>query len=143
MTLPLEPVPNNEALRRHLTALRDSLITLHKALIDSERAAYEQTFGRIESPNRLLQLLIKDPWFVWLHPLSQVVISIDGLLEADEPLTSENVLQITDIVREMLKSSEAGQGFPRSYFEALQREPEVVLAHAEVVQHLKKRLPGI
>jgi hypothetical protein len=38
---------------------------------------------------------------------------------------------------ELLKASEEGQGFGRSYFESLQREPDVVLAHAAVMKVLK------
>jgi hypothetical protein len=32
----------------------------------------------------------------------------------------------------MLRPSEEGDGFERSYYEALQRTPDVVLAHASV-----------
>jgi hypothetical protein len=38
----------------------------------------------------------------------------------------------------LLVASEEGQGFARSYFEALQREPDVVMAHAEVGKCLKE-----
>ena len=58
-------------MRPQLNGLRDALLNLHKVLVDSERASYEQTMGTIHSPNQLLQLLINDPWFAWLHPLSR------------------------------------------------------------------------
>ncbi len=38
-----------------LEALRQGVLKLHKALIDSERVTYEQTVGRIQSPNHFLQ----------------------------------------------------------------------------------------
>ena len=139
MSAPLQPSSDANQLRQQLSALRDSLLALHKALIESERIVYEQTFGTIESQNRFLRLLIDDPWFAWLHPLSELVVLMDETLDADESLTRENTTRLVDQTRALLKTSEEGDGFPRSYFEALQREPDVVLAHADVMKRLSGR----
>ena len=64
----LDPAPD---FRRQLSQLREAVLELHKALVDSERVSYEQNLGTIPSPNHFLQLLTNDPWFAWLHPLSQ------------------------------------------------------------------------
>ena len=39
----------------------------------------------------------------------------------------------------LLAPSESGEGFSRHYFEALQREPDVVLAHREVTKLLGRK----
>jgi len=44
---------------------------------------------------------------------------------------------MTNEVGKLLTASEEGEGFPRRYFEALQRQPVVVLAHADVRRALK------
>jgi hypothetical protein len=129
------PAKANLASQR-LESLRGSVLTLHKALIDAERMAYEQAFGTVESQSKFLQLLITDPWFAWLHPISELVVAMDEALEAEEPVTMEQVKHLADKTRALLKASEEGQGFERSYFEALQREPDVVLAHSEVTKRL-------
>ena len=49
--------------RRQLAQLREALLALHKALVDSERISYEQNLGTIPSPNHFLKLLTDDPWF--------------------------------------------------------------------------------
>jgi len=123
--------------RQNLGALRLSLMALHKTLIDSEKAAYQETFGEIASPNQFLQLLISDPWFAWLHPVSELVVAIDELLEGKEAVGEANAGAIVKQTKTLLVASEEGEGFARSYFEALQREPDVVMAHAEVVKCLK------
>lgn len=120
--------------RQRLQTLRISLLTLHKALVDSERTEYESTIGKIQSPNHFLQLLTSDPWFAWLSPLSQLIVSIDEALDSKEPLT---VLGVEALVRQsarLLVASEQGPDFAQHYFEALQRDPEVVLAHADVTK---------
>jgi hypothetical protein len=128
---------DTDPTRQRLEALRESVLALHKTLMDTERMAYEKTFGVIESQNKFLQLLISDPWFAWLHPLSELVVVMDEALDGKEPVTAERVKQFATQTRSLLKASEEGQGFERSYYEALQREPDVVLAHAEVTKRLK------
>jgi hypothetical protein len=129
------PAKANPASQR-LESLRESVLALHKTLIDAERTAYEQAFGTVESQSKFIQLLISDPWFAWLHPISELVIAMDEALEAEEPVTMDQVKHLADKTRALLKASEEGQGFERSYFEALQREPDVVLAHSEVTKRL-------
>lgn len=124
---------------QQLAQLRDSLLVLHKALIDSERVGYEETFGKLTSPYAFLQRVISDPWFAWLHPLSELVVVIDELLDAETPPSVEAVSGVKIEIRRLLVASEEGHGFSRSYFEALQREPDVVLAHAAVIKLLGPR----
>jgi hypothetical protein len=126
--------------RQRLDALRGSLLNLHKALVDSERVEYERTIGKIQSPNHFLHLLTSDPWFAWLSPLSQLIVSMDEALDKKEPLTVASVDALIGQSRRLLLPSETGDGFSKHYHEALQRDPDVVLAHGEVsrVHHAKK-----
>src|SRR5882762_5033050 len=110
--------------RKRLEEVRQALLTLHKAIVDSERITYEQTVGAIQSPNHFLQLLTKDPWFAWLQPLSQLIVSIDEMLEAKEPLTPALVEAEVKEASRLLAPSEISEGFSRHYFDALQRDPD-------------------
>jgi len=125
---------------QRLDTLRGSLLTLHKALVDSERVEYERTIGKIQSPNHFLQLLTTDPWFAWLSPLSQLIVSMDEALEEKEPLTPCSVDALVAQSQRLLLPSEMGEGFSKHYDEALQRDPDVVLAHGAVskLHHAKK-----
>ena len=134
------PIPSEpEGARQRLTELRHALLKLHKTLVDSERVGYEKTIGQIKSPNHFLQLLTTDPWFAWLRPLSQLIVAMDEALDAEEPLTVAKADALTQQAKLLLVATEASEGFPGHYHEALQRDPDVVLAHAEVV---KLRKPG-
>jgi hypothetical protein len=119
-------------LRRMLTDVRHGLLGLHKALIVAEQVTFERIYGRVDSTGQLLQLVMNDPWFTWLHPLSNMVVRIDEVLDDDEELTTEEVAILLTEVRALIRPSELGDGFERSYFEALQRAPEVVMAHCEM-----------
>ena len=46
-----------ENFREHLAQLREAMMQLHKALVESERHSYEQNIGTIPSANHFLKLL--------------------------------------------------------------------------------------
>jgi hypothetical protein len=75
---------------------------------------------------------MKDPWFAWLHPLSNLLVRIDQMLEEEAEVSVAKASSLLDEARALLRPSEMGDGFERSYYEALQRMPDVVLAHAQV-----------
>lgn len=121
-------------MQERLQQLRDALLKLHKILVDSETATYEKTFGKIPSPNHLLRLLTNDPWFAWLHPLSLLIVSMDEALDEKEPLTTGKVDALVKESARLLVASETGEGFSHHYFDALQRDPDVVFAHADAAK---------
>jgi hypothetical protein len=120
--------------RQRVMALRAELLHLHKALLESERTGYEKVFGKIGSPYQFLQLATTDPWFAWLRPVTQLIVAMDELLEAKEPITAAAVVALVDQVRTLLIPAVDGEGFSRHYDEALQRDPDVVFAHAATVR---------
>jgi hypothetical protein len=130
-------------LRESLTELREALLRLHKALMESERAGYEQTFGKISTPYQFLHLLTTDPWFAWLRPMSQLIAAMDEALDAKEPLTAAGVDAFTGQTKVLLVPTTSGEGFSQHYDEALQRDPDVVFAHAAAAKLVRSRTGGV
>lgn len=129
------PMPGNGSSResvRRLTDLRNGLLGLHKTLLDSERATYEHDIARISSAGELLRLVMYDPWFAWLHELSELVVWIDEALDAEIPPDGLEAERLIAQARDLVAPREAGTGFAKRYFDALQRDPDVVLAHAKM-----------
>jgi hypothetical protein len=123
---------SSDHTKQRLTDLRNGLLSLHKTLLDSERGTYERDIARISSSGELLKLVLYDPWFAYLHELSQFVVLIDETLDADEPPLGMDAERLIEQSRELLAPNETGKGFAKRYFEALQRDPDVVLAHARM-----------
>jgi len=121
-----------DPIQQRLTELRNGLLGLHKTLLDSERARYERDIARISSSGELLKLVLYDPWFAWLHELSEFVVLIDETLDAEEPPAGIEAERLIAQAWELLAPDEMGTGYRRSYFEALQRDPDVVLAHGRM-----------
>jgi hypothetical protein len=126
----------SESTLQRLGQLRKPLLHLHKTLLDLEREAYERAHDRVENSYELLQLVLHDPWFAWLHSLSELMVQIDEMLDAKEPVKESDAIAVIDQVRILLTPSEIGSGFQKKYFSSLQQSPDVVLAHSEVVRHL-------
>jgi hypothetical protein len=125
-------LPESSQRDAHLDHLFQALLRLHKALLDDERVSYERVHERIQSNGAFLQLVLDDAWFAWLRPLSQVMAKLDEFGEADESRGGLDSATLLASIRALLTPSEEGTGFGRHYYEALQREPDVVLAHAAV-----------
>ena len=142
---PEEPSPAataadlTDATRERLSQLRTNLLNLHKVLLEDARVAYELDRGRVGTSATFLQLVINDPWFAWLHSLSELIVRIDELLRKDAPTSEADATVLLGEVERLLIASESGDGFHKRYYEALQRQPAVVLAHADVRRTLKTR----
>jgi hypothetical protein len=139
--IPTRPIREDDPVRKPLTALRDALLNLHKTLIDSERAVYERDVGPIKSPNHFFQLLTNDPWFAWLRPISQLIVAIDETLDAKEPLTKVSVDALMRQSVFLLVPAQSSGDFAERYVAALQRDPRVILAHAQVAKHIGSGKP--
>src|ERR671939_1863082 len=82
-----------ELTRDGLKDLRQGLLRLHKTLLDLERRDYERARGRISNSYEFLQLVLKDPWFDWLHRLSELIVQMDESLDTrdtENPMTEED-----------------------------------------------------
>ncbi len=121
-------------VRERLTELRNGLLKLHKAVLDSERAAYERDVERISTTGQYLNLVLNDPWFGWLRELSQFIVLVDETLDFEDPATSSDADRLIARARELVAPSENGAVFARRYFEAMQRDPGVVLAHRDMIR---------
>jgi hypothetical protein len=129
---PALPAP----LREQLTEVRRQLLRLHKALMDDERVRYERVHGRVEGSGTFLQLVIHDPWFAWLHPLSELVVHIEETLAGEESSPETQADAAIAEARALLRADEQGTVFQQHYHRALQEVPAAVMAHAEVMRAL-------
>jgi hypothetical protein len=120
--------------RERLTALRNGLLEHHRRLLDSERAVYERDVARIATPAQYFNLVLADPWFAWLRELSQFIVLMDEALASREPVAAAEGDRLIAEARELISPAENGSGFGQRYFEAMQRDPAVVLAHRDMMR---------
>jgi hypothetical protein len=125
---------NEQSAIHFLTNVRTPLLTLHKAILDHERAAYEKVVGPI-TPAAFLQQLISGADFRWIAPLSTVIANIDELLE-DEKTTAEDRIAGAQAVAALFDSEAPSNAFRQRYLTLLQESPSILHEHGRVVQAL-------
>ena len=126
--------PMAEETRERLKALRNGLLRLHKSLLDSERALYERDVQRITGPGQFLGLVMEDPWFAWLRELSQFIVVIDEMLDLEGPPAPADAGRLINEARTLLSPGEGAAGFSGKYYDIMQRDPNAVLAHGEMMK---------
>ena len=132
----------SENTRNNLKSLRQGMLRLHKLLLDTERIGFERARGKIGNSYEFLQLALKDPWFDWLHRLSELIVQIDETLDglnSDKAATEKDAEALIERVKLLLSPSESGTEFQKNYFLALQQSPDVVLLHSELMKLLSER----
>jgi hypothetical protein len=107
--------------------MRRELLDLHRALVDSERREYERVRGRM-TDRAFLEALIGAPELGWLSPLTSLIVRLEEALEEGAA-----VQDCVDELRKLLRPNADGVGFQRKYADAMQRSPEVVVAHGRAV----------
>src|SRR5215216_7795988 len=96
-----------------LKVLRQGLLRLHKTLLDLERRDFERARGRISNSYEFLQLVLKDPWFDWLHRLSELIVQIDETLDpnSETPATEADATALLERAKALLAPAETGSEF--------------------------------
>ena len=145
MAQPRDPYTNqgdgrDTPARQKLVALRQALLRLHKTLLDMERRDYEKAHG-VVTTGELFRLVVDDAQFAWLHNISEFVVRIDETLSSDEGVTEEGAHVSISLARKLFAPSETGDGFQKQYFDAIQRDPAVVMEHAELVRLFNNEPP--
>ena len=135
----MSSAPTPAEVHQRLTDLRNALLYHHRILLYSERDFYEHEVNKIASPNEFLALVIDDPWFAWLHELSELIVLIDEAQDNKEtPVTSTDADRLVAQSRALLMPSENGRGFGQRYYQAMQRDPDVIIAHGQVTKLIAK-----
>lgn len=124
--------------RALLERVRRALLELHQRLLAAERIAWEAMHGRVAGNAEFLQLALRDPWFLWLRPMTALIAAIDEVfLEPEAARERETTLPaLLSAARDLLRPDDQGSDFQQRYFDLLQRFPDVAVAHGAFITAL-------
>ena len=88
------PGMSDTTVRHKLSNLATALRHFHSALLDHTKGDYEFLHGRVEGPFALYNLVLNDPHFQWLRPLSGLMATLDEVIDRKEPLGERNVRDV-------------------------------------------------
>ena len=121
-----------------LRALRLPLLALHKAVVGTERRTIERVHGEL-SGAQFLQIVSDPLRYGWLQPFSSLILALDDTLDVKGDNENEIATpdELFERARELLLPPKADTPFGRRYLSLMQKEPELVLAHAGVAKLLR------
>lgn len=121
-----------------LQTLRLPLLALHKAVLGTERRTIEAVHGELGGA-QFLQIVSDPLRYGWLQPFSALILAIDDTLDVHDDQQDEIASpdELFERARELLLPPKAATPFGRRYLSLMQREPELVIAHAEVAKLLR------
>jgi hypothetical protein len=126
---------NEQSAIQFLKDVRKPLLTLHKSILDHERAAYEKAVGPI-TPAAFLQQLIGGAEFRWIAPLSTAITNIDELID-DDKATADDKVAGAQAVAALFEADAPDNAFRQRYLPLLQESPVILHEHGKVVQALR------
>jgi len=126
---------NEQRAIQFLGEVRKPLLTLHKAILDHERAAYEREFGPV-TPAAFLQVLINGAGYRWITPLSAVITNIDESLDAKDATEADRIAAAQAVGA--LFSGEESVAFFERYQALLHASPEVLQRHGQIAPLLRQ-----
>jgi hypothetical protein len=126
---------------QEMQEMRHKLLDLHKAIIDVTRIAHERIHGRV-SAGEFLRTLVEGAEYAWLRPLTALIVQLDELDEAQDPVAVLDAEAWRGELAMLLHADAEGGDFQRRYAELLQASPDVGVAHAAVTRALRAQKAG-
>ena len=117
-----------------LKAGRDSLLKLHKSLLDRERAIYENMNGPVNA-GQFLNILLEDPDFAWLRKFSTLIVEIDELFDQKDAITDGVIEAHISKLKDLISMDGEDEAFRAKYQAALQQDIDAA-AHQGVLRSL-------
>ena len=133
-------MPDESAHKPALLEIAAALRELHRSLLGVVREEYEREVGPVGGPGHLLGLATEHPFFAWLHPMSELIVDLDTLLD-QELLPQGTVAAVRLEVDRVSQASDLP--FWGKYAPLLQTAPEVVMSHARLRQAMKSLPPAV
>jgi len=115
---------------------RDSLLKLHKSLLDHERAIYEGINGPVNA-GQFLNILLESEDFAWLRKFSTLIVEIDEMFDQKDGVTDEAVKLHIEKLRDLISMKDEDEGFKAKYQSALQLDLDAA-AHQGTLKELLK-----
>ena len=116
--------------RNKLDALAKALKAYHKALLHFARGEYEFLHGPVKNEFELYSLVMNNPDFQWLRPLSGLMATLDDVLDSKTTtLTQRNVDDVKGALGLLYSDADARfadfrAGYARAKSDAAVRETE-------------------
>ena len=132
--------PQDQARRAVLNDLAKALRGTHKALLEAVKRDFEAQHGPIGGPLKVFKLVMDDPFFAWLRPLSGQMALVDERIDDKAKLEESEMRDMHDAVRALFEDRAAPESFGAYYAARLGADADVAALHAPLLETLGRML---
>ncbi len=122
--------------RAKLKNASQSMLRLHKTLLDAAKVDYEAKNGAINGANQYLQLVLDDPHFAWLRKLSSMIALADEATSRLRPAVESDAQVLLGTLKNLLLFRDGDEDFNDQFQTALQNNADAVLIHNNALKHM-------
>ncbi len=119
---------NSNGPKARVRDLERALAGVHKQLIVVLRSEFEAAGGQVAGPLQLLELVVSDPHFAWMAPLTKLLLEVGDGDRAPDAHSVEALLVDTKALFEPAASDD----FAVRYAERLQKDFDLLSAHRDL-----------
>lgn len=119
-----------------LKKARNTLLKLHKSLLDFERTGYEGVHGPLTA-GAFLNLLLEDPDFSWLRKFSMLIVEIDEMFDIKDGIDPAMIDAALEKVRQLAEMEAPDENFRARYRYGLQNDVTAAGLQAELKNRLE------
>ena len=106
-------------------------MTLHKSLIDFERAQYEMVHGRLNA-SQFLNLLLEDEKFAWLRKFSMLIVEVDEMFDLKDGISAEMVTTNLAKMRQLVAMEDPDEYFKSKYKSGIEKDQSAAESHSRL-----------
>ena len=110
---------------------RNILLSLHKSLLDFERAGYEQMHGKMNA-SQFLSVLLENESFSWLRKFSMLIVEIDEMFDLKDGISDEMVNSNIWKIRELISNEIPDEAFRGRYQFVLDNDKLAATEHGRL-----------
>lgn len=112
-------------LKQDLIGFSTALRHFHSSLLDLTRLEFEQRSGTQPNAFTLFNLVMGEPSFQWLRPLSGLVATLDEVIDAKAPLGNPQVRDLERAIGELFSALEPKYAEFRNEYGRFKNDPRV------------------
>jgi hypothetical protein len=123
-----------------LAGVSEALREVHKELLALARQEVETQEGKKLTAFEMFRRAVNDAVFAWLRPVSELIVDIDELVEAEPPANTREAGAVREEIEQVVFAPEGSPGdFAQRFHSQLERFPKLVVLEDE----LRRRLSAL
>lgn len=120
-------------MKQSLEHFNKELRRLHRKLLENERLEAERDLDQRINPFGFLQMLMNDPRFSWLRPLSTFMADLDAFIDESESIEKSDLIRVKGEISKIMIEPK----FSERYNHYRNHDSDFAILHANLTKAIE------